>query len=286
MKILVAKTAGFCFGVDKAVNKVEELIDNRKTLKPIYTYGPIIHNPQVVSSFETKGVIVIDELEKINSYDKGTIVIRSHGITEREVNIMKKSGFNISDSTCPYVKKIHKIVKRDSEAGYEIIIIGNKHHPEIKGIAGWSLTKVHFIQHLEDVDNITINTKTRYSTVAQTTFNTELYKEILNKLQNKSFHVIINETICQATKDRQIEAKELSEKVTKMIVIGGRNSSNTRKLFEICKDQCKDTYYIETIEDLALNVFTVNDTIGITAGASTPNNIIEEVISYVRNVKF
>jgi 4-hydroxy-3-methylbut-2-enyl diphosphate reductase len=145
---------------------------------------------------------------------------------------------------------------------------------------------VHFVESLEDVNKLNLDVTSKYSIVAQTTFNYQLYEEILNKLQKKSIHVIINETICAATMERQIEANELSKKVTKMIVIGGRNSSNTRKLYEICKSQCKDSYYIETIEDLVLNVFAVNDIIGITAGASTPKNIIKEVISNVRNVEF
>jgi len=289
MEIIVAKSAGFCFGVDLAIKKVESLISEAKEnddKHPIYTYGPIIHNPSVVSKLENQGVQIIDHLEEIKFKEKGTILIRSHGVSEDEVDLMKKSGFELEDCTCPYVKKIHRIVRRDSLNGCDVIIVGDHKHPEIKGIAGWVKTKTYFIETLEDVDNLHLDPTKHYSIVAQTTFNNQLYEDILNKLQKKSIHVIINETICSATMERQIEAKELSQKVTKMIVIGGRNSSNTRKLYEICKSQCKDTYYIETIEDLVLNVFTVNDIIGITAGASAPKNIIEEVISNVRNVEF
>lgn len=289
MEIILAKSAGYCFGVDLAVKKVRGLIDDKnskQSTKDIYTYGPIIHNPNVVNDLAKEGVNVVDDLEELSRLDKGTLLIRSHGVTEDEFNLIKSSGFDPVDSTCPYVKKIHRIVRKDSLAGCEIIIVGNKNHPEIKGIAGWVKTKVYFVETLEDVDKLNLSLTTKYSIVAQTTFNYQLYEEILNKLQKKSIHVIINETICSATMERQIEAKELSKKVTKMIVIGGRNSSNTRKLYEICKSQCNDTYYIETIEDLVLKVFSVNDIIGITAGASTPKNIIEEVISNVRNVEF
>lgn len=289
MEIILAKSAGFCFGVDLAVKKVHGLIKEKEASNsstPIFTYGPIIHNPSVVKDLEQKGVYVISDLEALHAKGEGTMLIRSHGVTEDEFNTIKEAGFNPVDSTCPYVKKIHRIVRKDSLDGCDIIIVGNKNHPEIKGIAGWVKTKVYFVETLEDVDNLNLDLTIKYSIVAQTTFNYQLYEEILNKLQKKSIHVIINETICSATMERQIEAKELSKKVTKMIVIGGRNSSNTRKLYEICKSQCKDTYYIETIEDLVLNVFAVNDIIGITAGASTPKNIIEEVISNVRNVEF
>jgi len=286
MQIIVAKTAGFCFGVDLAVKKASDLATEQTTKKPIYTYGPIIHNPSVVNDLEEKGVHVMDSLDEMSEKPKGTLLVRSHGVTEKEIQQINESGWELSDCTCPYVKKIHTIVRRDSNKGMDILIIGNKNHPEIKGIAGWVVTKAYFIETLEDVDHLSLNKEKSYSVVAQTTFNNDLYEEILKKLQKYSFRVIINETICQATRQRQIEAKELSSKVTKMIVIGGRNSSNTRKLYEICSSQCKDTYYIETIEDLVLNVFTVNDIIGITAGASTPKNIIEEVISNVRNVKF
>jgi len=289
MEIILAKSAGFCFGVDLAVKKVQSLIKDKNekgSHKSIFTYGPIIHNPYVVKKLNGEGVHVINDLDALDYLDKGTILIRSHGVTEDEFNIIKDSGFEPVDSTCPYVKKIHRIVRKDSMDGCDIIIVGNKNHPEIKGIAGWVKSRVYFVESLEDVNKLNLEVTTKYSIVAQTTFNYQLYEEILNKLQKKSIHVIINETICTATMERQIEANELSKKVTKMIVIGGRNSSNTRKLYEICKSQCKDTYYIETIEDLVLNVFAVNDIIGITAGASTPKNIIEEVISNVRNVEF
>lgn len=287
MEIIVAKTAGFCFGVDKAVKKVNQLIDKNESGN-IYTYGPVIHNPQVVQELADKGVKAINNLDEAREHlNKGDqILIRSHGVSEEVSQQLQECGAGLADSTCPYVKKIHRIVRKDSEKGYPIIIVGNKNHPEIIGIAGWAKTKVQYVDCLEDVHKLELESDTNYSIVAQTTFNNTLYHQILNELQKQSVRVIINETVCQATMDRQIEARELSGKVTKMIVIGGRNSSNTRKLYEICKRQCEDTYHIETIEDLVLNVFSVSDIIGITAGASTPKNIIEEVISNVRNVEF
>ncbi len=296
MEVIVAKTAGFCFGVDRAVKKIYKLVEQEQeetagtigNKGSIYTYGPIIHNPQVVKELEEKGVRVLsqDDLVQGKLTSNYQVLIRSHGISESTHDQLIACGASVSDATCPYVKKIHRIVKEASEKDFDVIIVGNQDHPEIIGIAGWVKTNVQYINSLEDVHKIKLDKETNYSIVAQTTFNNALYHQILNELQKQSVHVIINETVCQATMDRQIEARELSKKVTKMIVIGGKNSSNTRKLYEICKRQCEDTYHIETIEDLVLNVFTVNDIIGITAGASTPKNIIEEVISNVRNVEF
>lgn len=289
MEIRIAKSAGFCFGVDQAVNKIEKLIAENEANEhktQLYTYGPIIHNPHVVQRLQEQNVKVINELQELEGLPKGTILIRSHGVTQFELNKMKELGFNVVDSTCPYVKKIHRIVEKAGKEGQDIIIIGSKEHPEVIGISGWASTSVQFIETLDEVESLVLDQFKTYCIVEQTTFNHNLYLDILNKLQKKGIRVIINETICAATMERQIEANELSKTVTKMLVIGGKDSSNTRKLYEICKRQCKDTYYIETIEDLVLNVFTVNDIIGITAGASTPKNIIEEVISNVRNAEF
>lgn len=281
MEIIVAKTAGFCFGVNKAIIKANNSIGK----EPIYTYGPIIHNQQVVQELEEKGIRVIYDLNEIENLPIGSIIIRSHGVGKEEINIIKDKGFKIIDATCPYVKRIHKIVEKSSKKGHKIIIIGNPNHPEVIGIKGWSSSEVYIIENAQDIDNLNLNKNEVFSLVAQTTFNYLKYKEIVNKLQNMKIHVMIYETICSATEERQKEAAELSKKVTKMIVIGGKHSSNTQKLYYICKSICDETYHIETAKDLVLNVFDDNDIIGITAGASTPKHIIEEVILNVRRTK-
>lgn len=287
MEIIVAKTAGFCFGVNRAVQHLEKMLDAHTSQNThIYSYGPVIHNPQVVEHFNNQGVTIIHTLDELDTYPPGELLIRSHGVSEETIKKIQERGFTIVDSTCPYVKKIHRIVEKASLSGDAILIIGDENHPEVIGIAGWAKGEVIIIKDVDEIDQIQWDKNKTYTVVAQTTFNVEKYKLILKKLQKKSIRVIINETVCQATVMRQREALELSEKVTKMIVIGGKNSSNTQKLYEICKSQCKDTYYVETIEELELNVFKDNDIIGITAGASTPKNIIEEVISNVRNAKF
>lgn len=282
MEIIVAKTAGFCFGVDKAIKTANNSIGK----EPIYTYGPIIHNEQVVQELEGKGIKVINDLNEIENLPKGFIILRSHGVGKEEIKTIKDKGFKIIDATCPYVKRIHKIVKESSEQGNKIIIIGNPNHPEVIGIKGWSSSEVFIIEDLQDIGNLKLSIEDDYTLVTQTTFNFLKYEEIVKKLQNEKIRVMIYETICNATEERQMEAIELSKKATKMIVIGGKHSSNTQKLYYICKSICEDTYHIETAKDLVLNVFNDNDIIGITAGASTPKHIIEEVIINVRRTKF
>ncbi len=281
LEIILANSAGFCFGVDRALKKVYDNLG----AKHIYTYGPIIHNNYVVNELSDKGVKVIENLDSLSDLPCGKLVIRSHGISEAEEMKMKASGFEIIEATCPYVKRIHKKVKDASRSGKHIIIIGNKDHPEVKGISGWSETPVYIIQTMDEVDNIPKSQDITYEVVAQTTFNIGLYNDIVLRLQNENFRVIINETICYSTKERQEEAFEIAEKADLMIVVGSKHSSNTKKLYEICKRQCENTYHIESIEEFELNVLSGNAIIGITAGASTPKKLIEEVISNVRNAE-
>ncbi|NDL66304.1 4-hydroxy-3-methylbut-2-enyl diphosphate reductase [Anaerotalea alkaliphila] len=279
MKIIVAETSGFCFGVEKAVEKVYAQLGQG----PLYTYGPIIHNRSVVEDLESKGVRIIHDLKELGTSPKGTILIRSHGVSKAEMDAMTGSGFRVVDATCPYVKKIHRVVERCSRLGDGVIIAGDENHPEVAGIKGWSAVPVYYATDEGDLDKLPLEEGKEYCIVAQTTFNYEKYQRILKKLQNFPIRVIMNETVCQATEDRQKEAEKLAGMVDKMIVVGGKNSSNTQKLYEICKSRCAQTYHIETIDDLVLNVFSESDIIGITAGASTPKNIIEEVILHVRN---
>jgi 4-hydroxy-3-methylbut-2-enyl diphosphate reductase len=282
MEIIRAENAGFCFGVDRAMKNVYKNIDS----KPLYTYGPIIHNKQVVDELTLKGVKVVNSLEELDTVDIGTIIIRSHGVSKAEFDAISNKGFSIIDATCPYVKKIHKIVYEYSQKGFSIIIIGDKEHPEVKGIKGHCVGTVFIINEVDEAKSLNLERDNEYCIVSQTTFNVKKNKEIVKELQKKEIHVIINKTICSATGKRQDEALELSKKVTKMIVIGGKHSSNTKKLYTICKQQCENTYHIECIEDLELNVFNDSDIIGVTAGASTPNHIIEEVILNVAGSKF
>lgn len=278
--IKLAKTAGFCFGVKRAVNTVYEQIE--KGDKLIYTYGPIIHNEEVVKDLEEKGVKVIESEEDIEKIEAdATVVIRSHGTTEKICDLIKAKGANIVDATCPFVKKIHNIVAEKSEAGYHIVIIGNDKHPEVEGIKGWSKSSVTVINTEEEANSISISDDKNVCIVSQTTFNYKKFHKLVEIIQKKVYNVIIVNTICNATSERQVEAKQIATEVDSMIVIGGKTSSNTQKLYEICKEECKNTYYIQTAKDLE-TVQLEGDVIGITAGASTPKNIIEEVQANVR----
>lgn len=281
LDIILAKTAGFCFGVDRALKKVYDNLDD----KNLYTYGPIIHNRQVVDELAEEGVQVIEDLNRLSEYPVGHIIVRSHGISEAEQRMIEASPFDLIDATCPYVKRIHKIVSKASSEGHGVIIAGDRHHPEVTGIAGWGGVDVRYVASLQDVEILDVDSDKTYQVVAQTTFNHSLYEEIINALHLKNFRVIINETICSATEERQSEALEIASKADLMIVIGGKHSSNTRKLYEISKTQCEDTFHIESIEEFELNALWGHDVIGITAGASTPKKLIEEVISNVRNAK-
>lgn len=272
MNITVAKSAGFCFGVKRAVDSVYELIETSDD--KIYTYGPIIHNEQVVSDFENKGVSVIEDIENIES---GTVVIRSHGVSKDIYDRISEKNLKIVDATCPFVKKIHNIVAEKSAEGYKIVIIGNDNHPEVEGIKGWVNGDVIVINSEEDIDKIRQFKNFKICIVSQTTFNHNKFNNLVEIVRKKGYNINVVNTICNATHVRQVEAKEIASKVDAMIVIGGKNSSNTQKLFDICSGECENTYFIQTVDDLDVCKIKSLESIGITAGASTPKNIIEEV---------
>jgi len=280
MEIIVAKTAGFCFGVKRAVDKVYEQIE--KGAKPICTYGPIIHNEEVVKELAAKGVGVIETEEELAKLRDSVVVIRSHGVPER-IHRLLDTSVEIVDATCPFVKKIHNIVRDASSKGKTIIIVGNDGHPEVEGIKGWSQNdKVFVIGSPDDAYNWQCNADEEICIVSQTTFNYNKFQDIVEILSKKGYNICVVNTICNATQERQTEAKQIAKQVDAMIVIGGKNSSNTQKLFEICKKECEHTYYIQTLVDLDLKESVSIRSLGITAGASTPNNIIEEVRTNVR----
>ena len=280
MNLIKAKTAGFCFGVKRAVDTVYEQVDSCKG--KIYTYGPIIHNEEVVKDMENKGVVVLRSEEELDSLSEGTVIIRSHGVEKRIYDKMSARGIRIVDATCPFVKKIHDIVSRESATGAHIVIIGNPEHPEVQGIRGWAGDRVTVIQDAESAESIEFEKNERICVVSQTTFNYNKFKDLVEIIKKKSYDVSVLNTICNATKERQTEAQSIAESVDAMIVIGDKHSSNTQKLFEICRKACNNTYYIQTLDDLNLNQLGSVETVGITAGASTPNNIIEEVQNNVR----
>ena len=276
MKVIKAKTAGFCFGVKRAVETVYEQVENCGN-EQIYTYGPIIHNEEVIKDMEAKGVRVLRSEEDLDALSGGTVIIRSHGVEKRIYDSLNEKNVRIVDATCPFVKKIHNIVREQSAQGRYIVIIGNPEHPEVMGIRGWAGDKVSVIQNASDAENFSPDKNEKICIVSQTTFNYNKFKDLVEIISEKSYDVSVLNTICNATKERQTEAESIAETVDAMIVIGDKHSSNTQKLFEICRKACNNTYYIQTLGDLDLNQLGSVETVGITAGASTPNNIIEEV---------
>ena len=283
MKVKVAETAGFCFGVKRAVNKVYELIDTEQ--KPIFTLGPIIHNEGVVADLEARGVHVITEADLDSPDDtlqNGTVVIRSHGVGKSIYDKLKEKNISYVDVTCPFVLKIHRIVEKESLAGNHVIIIGDKDHPEVQGICGWCQGPYTVIKNQEEAEAFLLPEGKKISIVSQTTFNYKKFQDLVEIIKKKEYNICISNTICNATEERQNEARRIARRADAMIVIGDSSSSNTRKLYEICKTECQETFYIQTLSGLELDKLKSSDCIGITAGASTPNNIIEEVYTNVR----
>ena len=283
MDVTVAKTAGFCFGVKRAVEKVYEQIEKGKT--PIYTFGPIIHNEEVVRDLEERGVKVLETAEELRQLTDGVVVIRSHGVGKDIYDILEKNGFEIIDATCPFVKKIHRIVSEQNENGRRVIIVGNGKHPEVEGIKGWGNDDTLVIETAEEFEKLQISDGEKLCIVAQTTFNYNKFQDLVEKISKTRYDILVLNTICNATQERQVEARQIASQVDVMIVIGGRNSSNTQKLYEICRRECKETYYIQTLKDFKPEKAGSVRSVGITAGASTPNQIIEEVHTNVR-IKF
>ena len=279
MEVRLATHAGFCFGVKRAVEQVYEQIETGKT---IYTYGPIIHNEEVVKDLESKGVKVIPDIETLQNITEGTVIIRSHGVTKEIYDILEQKGLECIDATCPFVRRIHNIVRTESAAGKHIVIVGDPKHPEVEGIMSWCSSSMTVLETEKEAQELSLPENTEICIVSQTTFNYNKFQHIVAILQKKGYNDSVVNTICNATEERQTEAKEIASEADVMIVIGGKHSSNTRKLYEICSKECANTYFIQTLDDLHLELPKSVGLVGITAGASTPNKLIEEVQNYVR----
>ena len=280
MEVILAKTAGFCFGVKKAVDLVYKTIKDEPLGSRIYTYGPIIHNDEVIKELEKKGVYSIEDESAIRALAPGSIlIIRSHGVGKRVYDLAGECGLEVMDATCPFVKKIHGIVERDSAKGRHIIIIGDRTHPEVFGICGWAKGPYTVIKDEEEAKLLELEKKCEVSVVSQTTFNLEKFQYVVEIIKQKGYNELVYNTICSATRDRQKEAAQVSKKADMMLVVGDKKSSNTRKLYEICRSNCNNTYYIQTVKELPDMASEPGICVGITAGASTPDHIIQEVFN-------
>ena len=271
--ITVAKTAGFCFGVNRAVDLVYHLVEEVTSVKPL---GPIIHNPQLVDDLSQKGVSILDSPQQARSGD--TVVIRSHGVGQQVYEELERPGIHLVDATCPFVAKIHKIVAEHSAAGETIIIAGDKNHPEVLGIQGHCQGECYVVKDEQELLEVLKNIKKPVIMVAQTTFHANLWRKCVEIVKNLCTNLVFFDTICNATNERQAEAVLLAQQNDLMIVIGGKESSNTKKLKEVCAEFA-ETYLLETAEELdKLPPLCQYASIGVTAGASTPAYIIKEVL--------
>ena len=280
MEVIVAKTAGFCFGVRRAVEQVYEQIEQAK--EPVFTYGPIIHNQEVVRDLEEIGVQVLNTKKELQNLKEGIVIIRSHGVGREIYDILKRNGITLIDATCPFVKKIHRIVREQEKKGRRIIIVGDPAHPEVQGIRGWAGEETLVIQDASQIENLPVKPEEQLCVVAQTTFNYNKFKDLVEKFEKKGYDILVLNTICSATQERQVEASRIASMVDVMIVIGDKKSSNSQKLYEICQKKCKNTYFIQTVGDFNPECMNSVRNVGITAGASTPKQIIEEVHANAR----
>ncbi len=278
MKITLAKTAGFCFGVDRAVNMVYDLLDSGKKVS---TLGPIIHNPQLVSELSERGVKTVNTPSEADA--DSVLVIRSHGVPEGVYSEAENNGLEVCDATCPFVAKIHKIVKECSENGDVVLVAGDEKHHEVIGILGHISGEKYVFSGEEELEEILKNHSNfegkTVCVASQTTFNKKTFEKCCKILKKVCTNAHIFDTICNATSVRQQEAEELALSHDIMIVIGGRHSSNTAKLFDVCSSFCKNTYLIETAAELQKEFFIGGNSVGVIAGASTPAGIIKEVIN-------
>ena len=280
MNIKISEKAGFCFGVKRAMGLAwRELCDEHD--KQTYALGPLIHNKQAVEKYEERGLITVDDIEEIPSDVK--MIIRSHGVSKSIYDRAEEKGLDVVDTTCPFVKKIHDIVKENYDTGKKIILIGDKNHPEVIGINGWCKNTAITIKTIEEAEVLELNNDKSYCAVAQTTMNLEVYRKIVEILKTKADDIEFNNTICSSTKARQEAARELASEMDCMIVIGGKHSSNTQKLVGICKEVCP-TFAIETRDDLDVEEIKKYENVGITAGASTPDWIIDDIIKFLKSL--
>ncbi len=281
MEIIVARSAGFCFGVERAVNTVYSEVEKGKK---IYTLGPIIHNDYVVSDLESRGVTVVHDVNELLGVSQGCVIIRSHGVSKQALEKLESLPLEVIDATCPFVKKIHRIAEKESSEGKQVVVIGNRDHPEVTGIIGWCSpgNPAVVIENEDEARRFEYDKNMQITVVSQTTFSVGKFKELVEILREKRYNVTVVNTICNATGLRQDEAKKIASEVDMMIVIGDSKSSNTQKLYEICSRECKCTQYVQTKDNLVTDPLRSLRRVGITAGASTPQKIIEEVQNYVR----
>lgn len=280
-EILVAEKAGFCEGVERALNIVMEAI--QEAGPPLYTYGPLIHNTQVVSYLESLGVKEVDRIEDIPRGSR--VIIRSHGVGPSEYKKMEERDLKIIDATCMFVKKAQRMASELYRGGYSIMILGLRDHPEVRALRDFVDDEALIAGSVDELPQFD-DPPESLGVICQTTLNTEFFEEAVERLSRQVPNLVVRNTICDATATRQRAARDLAGQVDAVVVIGGRHSSNTRKLTDICRDRGVDTYHVETADELRRGWFLGRTRIGVTAGASTPDWMIEEVIRAIQKFGF
>jgi len=281
MEILVADKAGFCLGVERALNMVMNAVRDAK--EPIFTYGPLIHNPQVVRYLKSLGVKPAKTIEEIP--DGTLVVIRSHGIGPTEMSRLKARDIKIVDATCMFVQKAQRLAEELYKEGYKVLILGLKDHPEVTALLDYTNNEAWVASSLDELPNFDTPPE-KLGVICQTTLNTEFFSRAIARLKKQVPNLVVKNTICDATAKRQEAARDIADKVDAMVVIGGKRSSNTRKLTDICRDRGVDTYHIETPDELRMGWLIGRNRVGVTAGASTPDWMIEEVIREIQDFGF
>jgi small subunit ribosomal protein S1 len=274
LKVRIAEQAGYCYGVERALRLTSEAAERER--KPIFTLGPIIHNPQVVEEFEAKGV---RQAASVDDVDEGTIIVRTHGVGPDIIERARSKGLSTVDATCPFVAKAQQRAAELVRDGYNLVIIGEKEHPEVVGILAHARGKATVVEKAEDAYKIR---RARVGVVVQTTQSVENLRQVVGVLTAAAAEIKIFNTICNATTKRQESAKKLAEEVEMMIVVGGKNSANTSRLYKICRDTGTATYHIETARELDPAWVKHAEVVGVTAGASTPEWLLHEVIKKLK----
>ncbi len=277
MDVTIARHAGFCFGVQRAIDMAFKALDETKG--PIFSLGPIIHNPQVVGKMQEMGLKVVSDIREIGV---GTVIFRSHGVNAEERDEAAKRNLTVVDATCPFVEKAHEYARKLDTEGYQIIVVGDPNHPEVLSILSYTRGRGVAVPSLEILEGVTLSQ--RVGVVSQTTQSFETFQSVITEIIRRSRQVLIFNTICDATKIRQEESIRLAGESDCMVVIGGRNSANTRRLTELCSQVQPRTYHIETVDELKEKSFEGVEKVGVTAGASTPQWLIEPVVGYLKNL--
>lgn len=277
MRIIIAENAGLCFGVKRALDLVGGAAEDRS--RPVYTLGPLIHNPQEIARLESRGIRRADSLDEVAH---GAVVLSAHGVDPEVEAEARSRGLEVIDATCPFVRRAHGYITTLAQAGYSVVILGDSGHREVEGLAARAGGSAHIVTTADEADALPF--QDRYGLVVQTTQRPEALRQVAGALAERCRELRVFNTICEATCSRQESARRLAEQADAMIVVGGRNSANTARLREICAATDTPTYHIETADELKAEWLEVAATVGVTAGASTPEWVIEEVLQRLREL--